>query len=222
MQWMLIAVAALIAVYVAVLLWWRYASRRRNLPCPFWLSWLLTNPLRPGAGSAPILNRLDLKPGMRVLDVGCGPGRVSIPAAQRVGPEGEVVSLDIQEAMLKKLQQRAAACGVANIRTILGPAEEAALEADSCDRALLVWVLGEIQDQAAALRQILAALKPGGLLSITETLRDAHYQRVGTVLRLAESAGFCRGEYYKSCLSYTIHFVKPAAGSRYCLTNGCS
>src|SRR5262249_38735657 len=147
-----------------------------------------------------------------VLDVGCGPGRVSIPAAQRVGPQGQVVSLDVQEAMLKKLQQRAASRGVANIRTILGPVEGATLEADRFDRALLVWVLGEIPDRAAALRQIFAALRPGGVLSITETLRDPHYQRVAMVLRLAEAAGFCRGEYYKSCLSYTLHFVKPAAG----------
>jgi ubiquinone/menaquinone biosynthesis C-methylase UbiE len=149
---------------------------------------------------------------MRVLDVGCGPGRVSIPAAQRVGPEGQVVALDVQAGMLQKLQQRAAARGVANIRTILGPIEEAALEADSCDRAMLVWVLGEVPDRAAALRQIFAALKPGGLLSITETLTDPHYQRVATVLRLAEATGFCRGDYYKSCLGYTIHFFKPAAG----------
>src|SRR5262249_26154242 len=178
MSWILIAVAALFAVFVAALLGWRYASRRRTLPCPVWLSWLLTNPLSPGdGGSAPLLNRLDLKRGMRVLDVGCGPGRVSIPAAQRVGPEGQVVSLDIQAAMLEKLQKRATARGVANIRTILGPVEEAAMEADSCDRALLVWVLGEIPDQATALCRIFAALKPGGLLSITETLRDPHYQR---------------------------------------------
>jgi ubiquinone/menaquinone biosynthesis C-methylase UbiE len=213
MLWILLAVAILLGVYVGAHLWWRYASRRRHLPCPVWLSWLLTNPLRPGdGGSASLLNRLDLKPGMRVLDVGCGPGRVSIPAAQRVGPEGQVVALDVQAGMLQKLQQRAAARGVANIRTILGPIEEAALEADSCDRAMLVWVLGEVPDRAAALRQIFAALKPGGLLSITESLTDPHYQRVATVLRLAEAAGFCRGAYYKSCLGYTIHFMKPAAG----------
>ena len=123
------------------------------------------------------------------------------------------MALDVQEGMLKKLQQRAAAHGVNNIRTTRGSVEEVALEANSCDRALLVWVLGEIPDQDTALRQIFAALKPGGLLSITETLRDPHYQRVATVLRRAESAGFCRGEYYKSCLSYTIHFVKPGGDS---------
>jgi ubiquinone/menaquinone biosynthesis C-methylase UbiE len=214
MHWILIAVATLIAVFVVAPLGWRYASRRRTLPCPVWLSWLLTSPLSPrDGGSAPILDRLDLKPGMRVLDVGCGPGRVSIPAAQRVGPEGLVVSLDVQAGMLEKLQERAAARGAANIQTVLGPVEGATLEADSYDRALLVWVLGEIPDQAAALRRIYAALKPGGLLSVTETLRDPHYQRVATVLRLAEAAGFCRGEYSKGWLSYTLHFVKPAGDS---------
>jgi ubiquinone/menaquinone biosynthesis C-methylase UbiE len=214
MHWLLIALAALIALLVAVHLVWRYAARRRSLPCPVWLSWLLTNPLRPAGGSAAILNRLDLQPGMRVLDVGCGPGRVSIPAAQRVGPAGQVVALDLQAGMLDKLRQRAAARGVANIQTILGPIESAALEADSCDRALLVCVLGEVPDRAAALRQVFAALRRGGLLSITETLTDPHYQRVATVLRLADAAGFARGEYYKSCLGYTLHLVKPAAGQR--------
>ena len=212
MQWVLIAIAALIAVFVAAQLCWRYASRRRTLPCPVWLSWLLTNPLSPGDGdSTALLDGLGLKPGMRLLDVGCGPGRVSIPAARRVGPDGQVVALDVQAAMLEKLQRRAATGGVANIRTVLGPVEAAGLEADSCDRAVLVWVLGEIPDQAAALRRVFAALKPGGLLAIAETLRDPHYQRVATVLRLADSVGFRRGEYHKGWLSYTLHFVKPAA-----------
>ena len=57
--------------------------------------------------------------------------------------------------------------------------------ANNFDRALLVTVLGEIPDRDAALRAIFDALKPGGILSITEILRDPHYQRRTTVLRLA-------------------------------------
>jgi hypothetical protein len=59
-------------------LWWRYAARRRPLPYPAWLAWVLDNPWAERLGGvARILDRLDLAPGMRVLDVGCGPGLLS-------------------------------------------------------------------------------------------------------------------------------------------------
>src|SRR5262245_58308162 len=170
MTWVWVAAVGLVAVLLGVLLWWRYAARRRALPCPAWLAWLLTDSWAGGggAGSARILERLDLAPGMQVLDVVCGPGRVSIPAARRVAPGGQVLALDVQPAMLKKLEARAAAQGVANIRAVEGAVEGAALEPDRFDRALMVAVLGEIPDQEAALRRIFAALKPGGILSVTE------------------------------------------------------
>src|SRR5438094_3240996 len=103
MAWASGVVVVLIGLFMGVSLWWRYAARHQSLPCPASLSWLLTNPLaKGGAGSARILDRLHLSPGMRVLDVGCGPGRVSLPAAQRVEPDGQVLALDVQAAMLKK------------------------------------------------------------------------------------------------------------------------
>jgi len=215
MAWVWVAAVGLVAVLVGVLLWWRYAARRRALPCPAWLAWLLTDSWAAGggAGSARILDRLDLAPGMQVLDVGCGPGRVSIPAARRVAPGGQVLALDMQAAMLKKLEQRAATQGVANIQTVEGAIEQAALEPDRFDRALLVAVLGEVPDREAALRGIYAALKPGGILSVTEVLVDPHYQRRATLLRLAEAAGFGPGRYFGGGLGYTLHLVKPPTGT---------
>jgi len=47
----------------------------------------------------PSLDRLGLSPGMRVIDVGCGPGRLTIPVARAVEPDGEALALDIQEGM---------------------------------------------------------------------------------------------------------------------------
>ena len=173
------------------------------------MSGLLTNPLTGGAG-ARLLDQLELAPGMRVLDVGCGPGRLSVPAAERVAPGGRVVALDLQAAMLAKLSKRATARGVQNIVTLQAPIESATLEPESFDRALLAWVLGEIPDRAAALQKIFASLKPGGVLSVTETLTDPHYQRLSTVLQLAEAAGFQRGQYYRGWLGYTLHLAKPS------------
>src|SRR5262245_36983169 len=116
MAWVLGFLVFLAALVVGVCFGWRYAARRRSLPCPAWMSGLLTSPLtgRGGAG-ARLLDQLELAPGMRVLDVGCGPGRVSVPAAERVGPNGQVVALDLQAAMLAKLKKRATARGVQNI-----------------------------------------------------------------------------------------------------------
>ena len=108
----LIGVVALVAVV------WRGASRRRSLPCPTWLSRLveLDNPFTETNRAAVIVERLELQPGMAVLDVGCGPGRVAIPIASKVGPDGEVVAVDIQPGMLRRAQEKARAAKVTNIR----------------------------------------------------------------------------------------------------------
>jgi ubiquinone/menaquinone biosynthesis C-methylase UbiE len=198
---------AFAAVAVLILL---HRRNHRPQPCPWWLSVLLENPyMNAVAGSSRLLDRARLTSGMRVLDVGCGPGRIAIPAAERVGPEGEVVALDVQPQMLKELGKRSAASGLTNIRTVLGDVGEAELGEDSFDCALLVTVLGEIPDPAAALRGICAALKPGGILSVTEVIPDPDYQRLGRVKRLCEGAGFRHERTFDAALAFTMNFRKP-------------
>ena len=162
------------------------------------------------AGSSRILDSLDLVPGMRVLDVGCGPGRVTVPAARRVGPGGEeVVALDVQPSMLRELKERADASGIGNIRLVLSGIGQGALERNAFDRALLVTVLGEVPDREAALREMYAALKTGGVLSVSEVILDPHYQSRRTVRRLAEAVGFRPCRHYGNWLAFTTQFVKP-------------
>lgn len=191
-------------------LYWRFAARRRSLPCPTWLAWTLENPfMNTVAGSGAILDRLALRPGMKVLDVGCGPGRLTLPAAQRVGPTGEVVALDIQPGMLRRVAQKAETAGLTNIRRVQAGAGEGKLEPNVFDRALLVTVLGEIPDQTAALTEIFSALKPGGILSVTEVLPDPHYQTRNTVRRLAFAVGFEEQSYTGKIVAFTLNLVKP-------------
>src|SRR5437773_5847496 len=142
-------------------------------PCPVWLRWLveLDNPFTRTNRAAEIIRRLDLAPGMRVLDVGCGPGRLTIPVARQVGPHGDVIAVDVQRGMLQRLQQKIDAAGLSNVRLVQARAGEGALRAhDQIDRALLVTVLGEIPDRAAALDEIFDVLRPGGILSVTEVI----------------------------------------------------
>ena len=203
---------ALAAVLVGLGLWWRRAARYRSLPCPSWLGWLLDNPYTEAVARTYLtLDRANVGPGMSVLDIGCGTGRLAIPAAKRVRPDGQVVALDIQPAMLREVERRASASGLTNIRTVSGGIGRGLLEHNAFERALLVTVLGEIpeREHKAALREIFEALKPGGILSVTEIFLDPHYQTRATVRRLTEAAGLCLESQYGSWLSYTMNFVKP-------------
>jgi 2-polyprenyl-3-methyl-5-hydroxy-6-metoxy-1,4-benzoquinol methylase len=190
---------------------WRFASRRSSLPCPAWLGWMveLDNPFARSNRAANIVNGLDLQPGMKVLDVGCGPGRLTIPLAQRVGPQGEVLAMDIQAGMLQRAQAKAQAANLNNIRFLQAGAGEGKLERARYDQAVLVTVLGEIPDQEAALREVVGALKPGGILSVTETVFDPHYQSRNTVLRLASTVGLRQKDFSGNWLAFTLNLEKP-------------
>lgn len=189
---------------------WRCASRRYALPCPYWLRWSLENPyVGRFAGATKLLDRGGVVEGMRVLDIGCGPGRMTLPAARRVGDRGLVVALDIQPAMLREVEERVRTSGATNVQTLLAGAGDGKLERSYFDRALLVAVLGEIPDRQRALREVHEALKPGGVLSVTEVFPDPHYQRRRTVRRLAENAGFQIGESFGNHFAFTLNLIKP-------------
>lgn len=200
-----------VAAIVAVSLIWRWASRRYQLPCPSMLAGLLDNPVMDRiAGTQSTLDYIGLRPGERGLDVGCGPGRLTLPAARRVGQEGSILALDVQPDMLTHVQHHAAREGLSNIRFRLADisGNKNLPEPNSFDRAWLVTVLGEIPDRQAALRNIHQLLREGGVLSITEIMGDPHYQRRQIVLNLAEEAGFAPTEFWGSPLSYTQNFIK--------------
>lgn len=73
----------------------------------------------------------------------------------------------------------------------------------------MVTVLGEIPDREKALKEISAALKPGGIFSVTETVFDPHFQRRSTVSRLACEAGLAPTESFGNWMSFTMNFRKP-------------
>jgi len=194
---------------IAISLWWRGESRRRSMPCPTWMSGLVEGSLMDRVlGTKTTLDRIGLRPGLSVLEVGPGPGRLLIPAAQRVEPDGKVVGLDIQPGMIERLKARAAQAGVSNLTPILGDATQSHFQPDHFDVIYFCTVLGEIPDREAALRQCHAALKPGGLLSITEIFPDPHYQSRATVQRLAESAGFRLQALHGPWYFFTANFAK--------------
>jgi ubiquinone/menaquinone biosynthesis C-methylase UbiE len=185
---------------------WRYGG----LPCPWWLVPLLENPyVERVAGASTLIERAGIGPGMRVLDAGCGPGRLTLPVARRVGAGGRVLAVDVQPRMLQILARRAREAGFANVEILRARLGEGALPREAFDVALLVTVLGEIPLRLTALREIHGALRPGGVLSLTEVLPDPHYQPLARVRALAREAGFHERSLASGWLSYTLELSRP-------------
>ena len=128
------------------------------------------------AGAEVILDRAAVSAGMHVLDAGSGPGRVAIPVAQRIGPEGVVVAMKLQERMLARVRAGAVQRGLRNVVTVAGSIDAGFRCAGDFDRALLIAVLSEIPDRLGAMRALHNTPRFGGLHSVTEMIQDPHYQ----------------------------------------------
>ena len=197
-------IATLIVLLVVLSVVWRI----RAWPCPAWLRWLVEvdNPFFKTARAAYIIERMGIQPGMSILDAGCGPGRISLPLA---GKTGTVVAMDIQGRMLDRVRHKATACGLANIEYLHAGLGAGGLASRTFDRALLVTVLGEIPRPQKALDEILASLKPGGMLTVAELILDPHFQSRGKVTRLARASGFHEKSRFGNALAFVINFAKP-------------
>jgi SAM-dependent methyltransferase len=206
------AVAALVALFLLAHFGWRYASRRWSLPCPTIFAGAVDGRMVDKLSATDAtLDRMGLRPGMTVVEIGPGPGRLLVPAARRVLPGGKAIGVELQQGMLDKLRRKLAANDPGNVELIHGDATHALLPRESADVVYLCTVLGEIPDRRAALRNCFDALRPGGRLSITEIILDPHYQTVAKVRALAGELGFEFEDISSTWRMYTANFRRPTA-----------
>ncbi len=111
-----------------------------------------------------------LEVGQRVLDVGCGPGSITVDLAARIAP-GEVVGVDTSAAVLHVARQAAQDAGLANVRLQVADAAALPFEDSSFDVVHAHQVLQHLTDPVAALREMRRVTRPGGVVAV----RDADY-----------------------------------------------
>jgi len=138
--------------------------------------WMLTNPLRRWRLRPYIEQVLSaVGEGDTILDVGAGSGLVAVEVARKLG-RGRLLALDLSEAMLARLMARARGQGVAaRIETIRADAASTGLESESVDVVTCNYLLHELEDPAAAIREMHRVLRPGGRFFIRDFRKSGKF-----------------------------------------------
>lgn len=144
------------------------------------------------AASHKLWERAGIRPGMSVLDAGCGPGFAAMDLAQIVGPRGRVVGIDESPGFLKALGEEAKARHMTHVERVLGDVQqlETAVPGSrgAFDMAYVRWVLCFVPRPADVVKGLAALVKPGGRVAIQDYFnyehsikiapRDAAFERV--------------------------------------------
>ncbi len=108
-----------------------------------------------------------LKPGMSLLDIGCGPGSITVGLAEAVSP-GRTVGVDMSEMALERARADAASSGLTDIEYLAADAYELPFPDGSFDAVHLHQVLQHLSDPERAMQEALRVMTPGGVIGITE------------------------------------------------------
>ena len=154
-------------------------------------------PLRATESFAGVGNPLalgDLRTGEVVLDLGCGAGMDSILAADRVGPTGRVIGVDMTGPMVEKARANASAIGIENAEFHRGEADRLPVVDGSVDVVISNGVFNLCPDKPRVLAEVFRVLRPGGRLLMADILLDdgvtaEQVERQGDVVRLNRRCG---------------------------------
>lgn len=150
-----------------------------------------------------VMDILGIAAGKNVADIGAGSGWFTVRAAKRVAPNGAVYAVDINPEAIRYIENRVKEESLANVKAILGKADDPLLPKESIDAVLLLKTYHEIADPVTLLENLRPALKPSARVGIIDRNGDGTDHGVSRkiVIDEAERAG------YRLAGSYD--FVKP-------------
>jgi len=181
------------------------AKRDKHHVCPFWVGYLLANPLRALIQKPRKILAPHVASGMTVVDIGPGMGFFSLPLARLVGPSGRVISVDLQEKMLRVLMRRARRAGLADrIETRVCGAESLGVAdlAGQIDFVLAFAVVHEVGDTSRLFSEIRGVLKPGGRVLFAEPKSHVSERGFEESVSAARRSGLGKVDSLKIARSY--------------------
>jgi ubiquinone/menaquinone biosynthesis C-methylase UbiE len=157
--------------------------------CPWWLASGLDNPIRRLIHNPEKMLGGYIESGQTVLDIGCGPGTFTIAMAKMVGDTGKVIAVDVQNEMLQIVRKKAAKEGLeSRIITHKSEPNRIGIE-EKVDFALAFYMVHEVPDAEAFLKDISTLLKPKGKLLIVEPKLHVSASSFKKTLEAAQLAG---------------------------------
>jgi ubiquinone/menaquinone biosynthesis C-methylase UbiE len=163
--------------------------------CPWWIGFLLANPLRKLVHDPARILAPHVREGMTVLEPGPGMGFFTLELARLVGARGRVVAVDLQPEMLAGLRRRAARAGLSDrIETRTATEESLGIDdlAGKMDLVLAFAMVHELPDAERFFREARRALAPGGKVLLAEPSGHVSAPDFEATLAAAERAGFVR------------------------------
>jgi SAM-dependent methyltransferase len=168
-----------------------------------------------GPGTQASFARVGLKPGQRVLDVGCGSGNMACWIAEQVGPNGSVLGIDNSASQIEVAREQARSRGLANVEFQTADAYSPRLPENSFDLVYCRLVLMHLTQPVDALQSMRSLVKPGGTVLCEEMdlgcwLCDPPSAAMNQFFELNVSLGEVRGEHFR--LGSSLHQLFREAG----------
>jgi ubiquinone/menaquinone biosynthesis C-methylase UbiE len=200
--------------FVAIIVWVfiiaKIARKIYPFPIPQFLTDMIDNKFRRKFIQNPdqIAERMGAKLGDIVVEVGPGKGSYTIGVAKRIGSEGKLYAIDIDQKILDRLQTRLDEEGITNIIPKYDDAYHLDFEDESVDIIFAVACLPEIPKPIEVLKEFKRILKPDGVISLCELFIDPDYPLRSTERKWAAAAGLEIKEEFGSWFTYQLNFKK--------------
>jgi ubiquinone/menaquinone biosynthesis C-methylase UbiE len=163
---------------------------KKNRVCPVERAGSLDNQIRRWLQNPVKILKPYIKKGMKVLDLGCGPGFFSLDIAQMVGKSGKVIACDLQEGMLQKIRAKIHGTELEGRITLHQCQETRIGVSGNVDFALAFYMVHEIPNQGNFFYEISTLLKPHGQVLVVEPPFHVSRNAFEKTIRTAIDSGF--------------------------------